>query len=763
MEDLQESRRRDALAYHALPSPGKLAVKVTKPMLTREDLALAYSPGVSVPCEVIAADPSAVDRYTARGNLVAVITNGTAVLGLGDIGPLAAKPVMEGKAALFKKFSGIDVFDLEIAEKSPEKLIEIIASLEPTFGGINLEDIKAPGCFMIEKALRERLHIPVFHDDQHGTAIIVVAAVLNGLRIVGKPIDGVKCVVSGAGAAALACLDLLCAFGLSRENVFVTDTQGVLYQGREGLDSYKEVYAQETSARTLGDLMEGADLFLGLSAAGVLKGEMVAKMAPHPLIFALANPVPEILPEVAKAVRPDVIIGTGRSDYPNQINNVLCFPYMFRGALDVGATTINTEMKMACVEAIANLALAEPSDVVSAAYGGEEHRFGPEALIPKPFDPRLILEIAPAVAQAAMNSGVATRPISDLSAYRHELEAYVFRSGSVMQPIFLRAKKSRQRIVYSDGEDVRVLQAVQEVVRGKLADPILVGRREVIQSRLQKLGLTIQMDQDFTLVDPLDDPRYHEYWVTYHRLMERKGVSPETAKKEICSNRTAIASLLMLKEEADGMLCGPVFRYNRHLDLLQDLIGLAPGKTIASSVNVMVADEGVFFFCDGYINFDPSAEEVAKIAGMAASAVKHFGMTPKVAFISHSNFGSSDTASSQKMREALSLFEAAHPEVEAEGEMHADAAFNPVLRSRIFPNSRLTGVANLLVMPNLEAAHIAFNAVKGMSGGISIGPLLLGLAKPVHILTSSITPRGVLNMTALAAVDAQIRSQGEDN
>lgn len=747
---------QEALDYHEYPIPGKLEIKATKPMRTREDLALAYSPGVALPCEIIAKDPLAVSRFTARGNLVAVISNGTAVLGLGNIGPLAAKPVMEGKAVLFKKFAGVDVFDLEIQERDPDKLADIIASLEPTFGGINLEDIKAPDCFYIEQKLRERLKIPVFHDDQHGTAIIVTAAVLNGLKLTGKSIETIKCVVSGAGAAAIACLDLLCAFGLRKENIYATDAKGVLYVGRSApMDVYKTVYAQKTEARTLSDLMEGADLFLGLSVAGAVKPEMVAKMAPNPLIFALANPIPEIMPEEVKRVRDDAIIATGRSDYPNQVNNVLCFPYIFRGALDVGATMINQEMKMACVEALANLALQEPSDIVSAAYGGESQTFSPDNLIPKPFDPRLIIEVAPAVAAAAMKTGVSTRPIQDMAAYKQKLTAYIFRSGAVMKHLFLSAQVNPKRVVFSEGEAERVLQAVQTVVSERLAIPTLVGRREVIQARIQKLGLRLQLDTDVTVVDPTYDPRYHEYWTTYHRLMERQGVAPETAKKELLSNHTVIAALLALKGEVDAIICGPVFHYERHLSFLRNLLSLQENTTLAASLSAIVLNQRTLFFCDAYVNPDPSASEIAQIATLATQAVQRFGLTPKVAFISHSNFGSVISPSSQKMREALRLFSRLHPTVEAEGEMHTDAALDPQLRARIFPHSHLEGSANLLVMPNLETAHIAFNAVKGAAEGQPIGPLLLGLQKPAHILTASATVRGILNMTVLAATGAQ--------
>ncbi len=761
MRDILDEAAEDvtgALDYHAYPTPGKLKICATKPMETREDLALAYSPGVAVPCEAIAKDPLAVSRLTARGNLVAVISNGTAVLGLGNVGPLAAKPVMEGKAVLFERFAGVDVFDLEIQESDPQKLVDIIASLEPTFGGINLEDIKAPDCFIVESELRKRLNIPVFHDDQHGTAIIVAAAVLNGLRLVEKSIDQIKCVVSGAGAAALACLDLLCSFGLKRESIYLVDSKGVLRTDRKDLDRYKAFYSQETEAQALSDVMSGADLFLGLSVAGALKPEDVEKMSPRPLVFALANPVPEMMPEEIQRIRPDAIIATGRSDYPNQVNNVLCFPYIFRGALDVGATVINEEMKRACVRALAELALAEPSDVVSLAYGGEDHHFGPQYLIPKPFDPRLIVEIATAVAQAAMISGVATRPLSDLNAYRRKLWEYVFRSSTVMRPLFVSAQETPKRVIFSEGEDERVLQAVQVAVNEKMALPTLVGRRHVVMTRIKRLGLRLKIDHDIQVVDPTDDPRYVDYWTTYHRLMERKGICPETAKRELCTNQTVIAALLAYKGEGDAVLCGPLFRYGEALQTLQDILGLASQDGIAAALNAIVEDRQVFFFSDAYVNKDPSATELVKIAHMAALSVERFGIIPKIAFISHSNFGTIDDPSSLKMRQAFKMFSQQHPHFESEGEIHADMALNPRLRDQIFPNSRLQGVANLLIMPNLEVANVAFNVVRGACRGKPIGPILLGLGKPSHILTPSITVRGILNMIALAVVDAQKQS-----
>lgn len=760
---MSDNLSKAALDYHRCPLPGKIKVVATKPLATQKDLALAYSPGVAAACDAIVADPAEAAKLTVRSNLVAVITNGTAVLGLGAIGPLAAKPVMEGKAVLFKKFAGIDVFDLEIDERNPDKLVDIIASLEPTFGGINLEDIKAPECFYVEEELKKRLNIPVFHDDQHGTAIIVAAAILNGLKLVDKSIASVKLVTSGAGAAALACLDLLLAFGLRQENITVIDLAGVIYEGRpETTDPYKLRYAQKTDARTLGDAIVGADIFLGLSAAGVLKPEMVQKMAPKPLILALANPTPEILPEEVKKVRDDAIMATGRSDYPNQVNNVLCFPYIFRGALDVGATQINSAMKMACVRALADLAMAEPSDVVSAAYGGEEHHFGPDYLIPTPFDPRLITQLAPAVAQAAMETGVATRPIEDLEAYRQKLCEFVFRSGLAMKPIFLSAKSNPKRVVYAEGEDERVLRAVQTVVDDGLAFPILVGRREVVAMRLQKLSLRLQMDKDFELIDPESDSRYQEYWRAYHRIMERKGVSPDTARMVLRTNQTVISSLFVHKEQADALLCGPVGRYDRHLSHLIDILGIAPENRVVSSLSGIILEKGFFFLCDGYVNLSPTAEEIAESAVMAAKQIQRFGITPKVALISHSNFGSATSDSSTKMRHVLEILNLLVPDLEVEGEMHADAALNPEIRQRIFPDSRLKGIANLLVMPDLEAAHISFNMLKALGDGLSIGPILLGLEKSAHILTSSVTVRGIINMTAVAVVDAQNRHCEKD-
>ncbi|HWK47427.1 MAG TPA: NADP-dependent malic enzyme [Stellaceae bacterium] len=756
-EDLRES----ALEYHRFPTPGKIAIVATKPLANQRDLALAYSPGVADACMAIVADPAEASTLTARANLVAVITNGTAVLGLGAIGPLASKPVMEGKAVLFKKFAGIDVFDLEVDALDPELFVNVVAALEPTFGGINLEDIKAPECFEIEAKLRARMKIPVFHDDQHGTAIIVAAAILNALRLTGKSIDTVKLVTSGAGAAAIACLDLLVDMGMPVENIVVTDRYGVAYRGRvEEMDPRKDRYVKDTNARHLADVIDGADIFLGLSAPKVLTQEMVVKMGPKPIILALANPVSEISPEDAKAVRPDAIIATGRSDYPNQVNNVLCFPYIFRGALDVGATTINEAMKIACVEALADLAMAEVSDVVAAAYGDAALTFGPEYLIPKPFDPRLIQVLAPAVAKAAMDSGVATRPITDFEAYGQRLSEFVFRSGLVMKPVFDRAKQDPKRLVYAEGEDERVLRAVQQVVQDGLAKPIVIGRREVVQRRLERLGLKIRIGEAFELCDPEDDPRFDSYWRLYHSLMERKGVSPDFARSVVRTRPSVIAALMVLRGEADCLLTGAVGQYAGHLRHLTDVLGLADGVTVPAALSVMVLPNGLFFMSDVYVTSDPSPEQLAEKTIRAAGAVRHFGIEPKVALLSHSSFGSSDTPSAIKMRATLDLIRQRAPELEVEGEMQADAALVETIRKRIFPNSRLTGVANLLIMPNLDAANIAFNMLKVLGDGLTIGPVLLGLRGAAHIMTPSVTVRGIVNMSAVAVYDAQV--QGSD-
>jgi malate dehydrogenase (oxaloacetate-decarboxylating)(NADP+) len=749
---MDKQLREAALQYHRQAPAGKISVNATKPMITQRDLALAYSPGVAAACELIVENPAEVRNMTARGNLVAVITNGTAVLGLGAIGPLAAKPVMEGKGVLFKKFAGIDVFDLEIAERDPDKLVDIIASLEPTFGGINLEDIKAPECFYIERKLRERMKIPVFHDDQHGTSIIVGAALLNGLRVVGKDIASIKLVVSGAGAAALACLDMLVGLGVRMENIIVSDIAGVVYKGRvEEMDENKARYAVDTAARTLGEVIAGADVFLGLSAGGVLKPEMVAQMAEKPLIFALANPTPEILPELARAVRPDAILATGRSDYPNQVNNALCFPYIFRGALDVGATTINEAMKQAAVHAIAELAGAEQSEEVAAAYGDDNLSFGADYLIPKPFDPRLITRIAPAVAQAAMDSGVAERPIADMSAYREQLAGFIHQSSMLMKPVFDAAKRAPKRLVYAEGEDMRVLHAVQTVVDEGLAYPILVGRPAVVEQRIAKLGLRIRPGVDFELVNPEDDPRFREYYKEYHSLMQRRGVTPEAAKREMRRRTSLIAAMLVRMNSADAMLCGTIAQPLHHLPYIDQVIGHSPGVNIYATMNILMLQHHTLFICDTYVNLDPSAEQIVEMTLLAAEEVRRFGLTPKVALLSHSNFGSHDNASARKMGRARALLEQQAPELEVEGEIHGDAALSESLRLTIFPNSRLKGEANLLIMPNLDAANIAYNLLKLTGGdGDSIGSILLGANKSAHILTSSATVRRIVNMSALA-------------
>jgi malate dehydrogenase (oxaloacetate-decarboxylating)(NADP+) len=754
---MTEELRESALEYHRLPVPGKIGIVATKPLANQRDLALAYSPGVAAACLAIAADAAEAPRLTARGNLVAVITNGTAVLGLGAIGPLAAKPVMEGKAVLFKKFAGIDVFDIEIDERDPDKLVEVIAALEPTFGGINLEDIKAPECFAIEAKLRERLKIPVFHDDQHGTAIIVGAAIRNGLRVTGKTLKQVKLVASGAGAAALACLDLLVDMGLPIDNIIVTDKYGVVYRGRkEEMDPRKERYAKETNARSLGEVIGGADIFLGLSAPDVLKPEMAAKMAARPLILALANPDPEIRPDLARAVRPDAVIATGRTDFPNQVNNVLCFPFIFRGALDVGATAINEAMKLACVEALADLALAEPSDVVAAAYGDAPLTFGPDYLIPKPFDPRLILQLAPAVAKAAMASGVAMRPIADFAAYRQRLTQFVFRSGLAMKPLFERARTDPRRVVYAEGEDERVLRAVQQVLDDGLAQPIIIGRREVVSRRIERLNLRLELGKTVELVDPQDDPRYHDYWTLYHRLMERKGVSPDFARALVRTRTSVIAALMVRRGEADALICGAIGQYHRHLKHLVDILGLRPGASAPAALSALILPEGTFFLCDTYVVDDPTAEQIVEMTLRAAEAVKHFGIEPKVALLSHSNFGSADTVSARKMRQAFAMLRERAPALEVEGEMHADAALSEEIRQRIFPNALLKGRANLLVMPSLDAANITFNALKVLADAQPVGPLLLGVSGAAHIVTPSVTVRGLVNMTAVAVYDAQV-------
>ncbi|MBX3650163.1 MAG: NADP-dependent malic enzyme [Burkholderiales bacterium] len=752
----EEQLRKAALEYHRLPVPGKIAVTPTKGLVNQRDLALAYTPGVAKVCEEIAANPADASLYTARGNLVAVITNGTAVLGLGNIGPLASKPVMEGKAVLFKKFAGIDVFDIEINEPDPHKLVDIIAALEPTFGGINLEDIKAPECFIVERELRKRCKIPVFHDDQHGTAIIVSAAFTNGLKVVGKDISKIKLVVSGAGAAALACLDLLVSLGLRKENITVTDIVGVVYKGRtELMDEDKARYAIDTQARKLGDVIAGADAFLGLSAGKVLKPEMVKQMAERPLILALANPEPEILPELVKEVRPDAVMATGRSDYPNQVNNVLCFPFIFRGALDVGATTINREMEIAAVNAIAALAQAEQSDIVAAAYGEQDLKFGPDYLIPRPFDPRLISTVAPAVAKAAMDSGVATRPITDFDAYVQRMNEVVYQSGLIMKPVIAAAKKSPRRVVYAEGEQEVVLRAVQVAVDEGIVRPILIGRPEVVKTRIERLGLRLQRDRDFELVNPDDDPRYREYWGEYHRLGARSGVTPDIAKLDMRRRASLIGAMMVRLGAADGMLCGLLGRYSSNLRFIDLVLGKRPGVQNFSAMNMVMLPGRTVFICDTYVNFDPTPEQIVESTLLAAEEISRFGLVPKVALLSHSSFGSVDTPTARKMRAALEMIRERAPGLEVEGEMHGDAALSEEIRMRAFPNARLKGSANLLIMPTLDAANIAFNLLKTASGdGITVGPILLGAAKPVNVLTTSATVRRIVNMTALTVADA---------
>ncbi len=755
----RESLREAALAYHELPTPGKLSVVPTKKLSNQHDLALAYSPGVAIACEEIVADPVNALRYTAKGNLVGVITNGTAVLGLGAIGPLAAKPVMEGKAVLFKKFAGIDVFDIEINERDPAKLIEVIAALEPTFGGINLEDIKAPECFEIERQLRSRMKIPVFHDDQHGTAIIVGAAVLNGLAVVGKSIDAIKVVVSGAGAAALACVDLLVDLGLPKTNVWLTDLAGVVYQGREELmDPEKERFAQATPLRKLEEVIAGADLFLGLSAGGVLKPQMVKIMASRPLIFALANPTPEILPEEVRAVRDDAVMATGRTDYPNQVNNVLCFPFIFRGALDAGSTTITRQMEIAAVRAIAELARMGHSDVVASAYGIEDLSFGPDYLIPKPFDPRLIVHIAPAVAKAAMDSGVATRPIADFEAYREQLQQFVYQSGTIMKPVYAAARKApieRSRIVFAEGEDERVLRAVQILCEEKLARPILVGRPAVLENRIKRFGLRLRAGEHFDVVNPEQDERHREFWMEYHRLMMRRGVTAQYAKLEMRRRTTLIASMLLKKGAGDGMICGTISTTSRHLEYIDRVIGRRPGATVYAAMNALILPNRQLFIVDTHVNFDPTAEQLSEITLSAAEVLRRFGLEPKVALLSHSNFGTHDDVSAQKMRATLALLREREPALAVDGEMHGDCALDETIRKKILPDSTLKGTANLLVMPNLDTANIAYNLLKTAAGnGVAVGPILLGAAAPVHILTPSATVRRIVNMTALTVTEA---------
>ena len=754
--NLSDDLRSGALVYHRLPRPGKLEIQATKPLGNQRDLALAYSPGVAAACEAIVADSAQAAELTSRANLVAVLSNGTAVLGLGAIGPLASKPVMEGKAVLFKKFAGIDVFDLEVDAKDPNLLIEVVAALEPTFGGINLEDIKAPECFEVEAKLRARMKIPVFHDDQHGTAIIVAAAVENALHLTGKKISDVKLVASGAGAAALACLNILVTLGLKRENIWVTDLEGVVYEGRPVLmDRWKSAYAQKTDKRKLVDVIDGADIFLGLSAPGVLTQDMAKRMANKPLIMALANPTPEITPEDALAARPDAMICTGRSDYPNQVNNVLCFPYIFRGALDVGATAINEEMKLAAVRAIAALAREAPSDVAVRAAGGEAHTFGVGSLIPNPFDQRLILRIAPAVARAAMESGVATRPIENFEQYEARLNGFVFRSGFIMKPVFTQAKAAPARVVYAEGEDERILRAVQVVVEEGLAKPILIGRPSVIETRLHRFGLSIRPGHEFELINPADDPRYRSYIQAHVEIAGRKGITPDAARTLVRTNATVIASLMVARGDADALLCGVEGRFLSHLRQIRDIVGFAPGVTELSALSLVITPKGAFFLGDTEVRPDPSPTEIAEMAALAAVHVRRFGLEPKIALLSHSDFGSYDTPSARKMRAAYALLAAGHPELEIDGEMHGDTALDPMLRERVFPHSRLKGQAIVLIMPNLDAANIAYQMIKTIADALPVGPILIGTAKPAHILSPSVTARGIVNMTAVATVEAQ--------
>ena len=752
--------RAAALAFHEFPKPGKLEIQATKPLANQRDLALAYSPGVAAACEAIAADPSRAAALTIRSNLVAVVTNGTAVLGLGNIGPLASKPVMEGKAVLFKKFAGIDVFDIEIDAPTVDQVVNTVAALEPTFGGINLEDIRAPECFEIEAQLKERMKIPVFHDDQHGTAIIVGAAVRNAMELTGKDLAKIKIVTSGAGAAALACLNLLVSMGVQRKNIWVCDIDGLVHEGRnENMDRWKSVYAQKTDKRKLADVIGGADIFLGLSAPNVLTQDMVKQMAEKPLVMALANPTPEIMPDDVRAVRPDAMICTGRSDFPNQVNNVLCFPFIFRGALDVGATGINEEMKRAAVDAIAALARETPSDVVTrGSETGEAQGFGPGQLIPSPFDPRLIIRIAPAVARAAMESGVATRPIANFDEYTEQLDRFAFRSGLVMKPLFAKAKTQPVRVIYAEGEDERILRATQVVLEEKLARPILVGRPAVIEARIERFGLTIRPGHDFDLVNPEDDPRYRSYVQSYVTAAGRHGVTPDAARTLVRTNATVIAALAVMRGEADAMICGVEGRYMSHLRRLREIIGVAPGMSDFSALSLMITNKGAYFLADTQVRLDPSAEELAEIAAHAALHVRRFGLEPKVAFLSHSDFGSYDSESSRKMREATRLLAERHPEIEADGEMQGDTALAHATRQIILPHSKLEGVANILIMPNLDAANISYQMIKMLGDALPVGPILIGPARPAHILTPSVTARGILNMTAVAAVEAQERA-----
>jgi len=755
--------KSNALYYHRFPRPGKFEIQATKPLGNQRDLALAYTPGVASACLAIAENPAEAAELTIRQNLVAVVTNGTAVLGLGNIGPLAAKPVMEGKAVLFKKFAGIDVFDIEIAETDIDKLVDIVAALEPTFGGINLEDIKAPECFEVERKLRERMSIPVFHDDQHGTAIIVAAAILNGLEFAGKSIANAKIVTSGAGAAALACLDMIVQLGANRDNIFVTDIKGVVYKGRtELMDPWKDVYAKDTNARTLGDVIGQADVFLGLSAGGVLKQDMLKEMGDKPLIMALANPNPEIEPADAYAARPDAMICTGRSDYPNQVNNVLCFPYIFRGALDVSASTINEEMKIAAVKAIAQLAHEAPSDVVAKAYGGETRLYGKDNLIPSPFDPRLILRIAPAVARAAMETGVAKKPITDFDVYDEQLSRFVFRSGFVMKPLVQAAKANPKRVIYAEGEDERVLRAVQSVVEEHIAKPILIGRPEVVETRIKRFGLSIEAGKHFELVNPNEDPRYRDYVATYLEAAGRHGITPDAARTLVRTNSTVIAAIAVKRGDADAMLCGLEGRYASRLRHIRDIIGLIPGATDFAAMTLMVTNKGSFFLTDTHVRHDPTASQIAETALMCAGHVKRFGLEPKIALVSHSDFGSDDSPSAVKMRDALHILQRSSPGLEVDGEMQADSALSQAIRDLVMPTSRLKGEANVLVMPNLDAANTAYQITKIMADALPVGPILMGAAAPAHILTPSVTARGIVNMTALAVAEAQSGHVADD-
>ncbi len=761
---IREDVRERALEYHRLPRAGKISVEPTKAVTTASDLALAYSPGVAAPCEEIAENPSLARDFTARGNLVGVITNGTAVLGLGDIGPLASKPVMEGKGVLFKKFAGLDVFDIEIDETDPDKLVDIIASLEPTFGGINLEDIKAPECFVVEQKLKQRMNIPVFHDDQHGTAIITAAAMINALHIIDKDIANVRLTASGAGAAGIACLDLLVNLGLRKEHVTVCDRDGVIYRGREDLHAGdpKAAYARETDRRTLAEAIDDADAFLGVSAPGVLTQEMVKKMAKDPIILALANPVPEIMPEIAREARPDAIIATGRSDYPNQVNNVLCFPYMFRGALDVGATGINEAMKMAAVRAIAELTRMEASDISAQAYGGELPSFGRDYLIPQPFDPRLIWNVAPAVAQAAIDSGIATRSIENFDDYKLRLSQFVFRSGLLMKPMFERAKQNPKRVVYAEGEEEVVLRAVQSVIDEGMAKPILIARPSVLQMRIDKLGLRLDIERDLEICNPESDPRFREYWQLYHKKMQRRGVTPDMAKFIVRTRNAVIAALMLERGEADAMICGVVGRYQKKLEHVLEVIGLRDGVPAAAAVSIVAAPKQTVFVCDTHVNPDPNPDELASATLMASNLARDFGIEPKVALVSHSDFGSHEDATAQKMQRALRLIRERDPKLEVEGEMKADIALLDVVRKRVFPESRLTGAANLLVMPDQASAHIAFSMTRVVSGAVSVGPILMGMRKAAHVLTPTATVRRVVNMTAVAVVDAQSRLEQQE-